>query len=98
MDSNKQKREARSSRHDSASSPTHAHRCRSVPGDEVVLAGKQVPGVPWGEVIAAVSGLLGGGLIGWYGHRVARRNAQDTNRLKLTELQKQDIRWAQELI
>lgn len=57
-----------------------------------------MPGVPWGEVIAAVSGLLGGGLIGWYGHRVSRRNAQDTNRVKLTELQKQDIRWAQELI
>ncbi len=54
--------------------------------------------MPWGEVIAAVSGFLGGGLIGWYGHRVSRKNAQDTNRLKLTELQKQDIRWAQEQI
>ncbi len=54
--------------------------------------------MPWGEVIAAVSGLLGGGLIGWYGHRVARKNVQDTNRLKLTELQKHDIRWAQEQI
>jgi hypothetical protein len=71
----------------------------AVASQETNPAGReQVHGVTWGEVIAAVSGLLGGGLIGWYGHRVARRNAQDTNRLKLTELQKQDIRWAQELI
>jgi hypothetical protein len=60
--------------------------------------GSRYLGVPWGEVIAAISGLLGGSVIGWYGHRVSRQNAQDTNRLKLTELQKQDIRWAQELI
>ncbi len=55
--------------------------------------------MPWPEVIiGAASGLVTGGFVGWYGHRVARRNVQDTNRLKLTELQKQDIRWAQEQI
>jgi hypothetical protein len=55
--------------------------------------------VPWGEVIAAAVGVLSGGTAAaWYGHRVTRRNAQEANRLKRTELQKQDIRWAQEQI
>ncbi len=50
--------------------------------------------MPWGEVIVGVTSGLLGAVIGWYGHRVARRNALDTNRTTLIGLQKQDIRWA----
>ena len=59
--------------------------------------GEVVPALATYAAVLIGGGALGAG-IGWYGHRVVRKNAEDTNKLKHAEMQKTDIRWAQDAI